>query len=62
MSAPRGVTNDQYEEVDNNNINESEEEETPLRTVVQEIEKTYILLLTPIWKEVLYETTCDLGT
>ena len=62
MSVSRRVTNDQYEETDNNNINESDEEEIPLRTVVQEIERTHILLLTPMWKEVLYETTYELGT
>ena len=33
-----------------------------MRTVVQEIERTHILLLTPIWREILYETACDLGT
>ena len=33
-----------------------------MRTVIQEIEKTHILLLIPIWKEILYKATCDLGT
>ena len=62
MNALRGVTNDQHEEVDNDNTDESDEKETPLRTVVQEIERTHILLLTPMWREVLYEVICDLGT
>ena len=62
MNISTGVMNDQHEEADNNSIDENDEEETPLRTVVQEIEKSHILLLTPIWEEILYETACDLGT
>ena len=62
ISAPLGVINDQHEEADNNNIDESDKEEILLRTVIQEIKRTHILLLTPIWKEILYEATCNLGT
>ena len=62
MSAPLGVKNDQYEDEEPESIEDSNEEEAPLRTVIQEIEKSYILLMTPIWEEVLYEIRCDLGT
>ena len=47
MNASLGVKNDQHEEADDNSTDESDEE-TPFRTVVQEIEKSHILLLTPI--------------
>ena len=62
MSAPLGIKNDQYKDEDSDNIDESDERETPLRTVIQEIEKSHILLITLIWEEILYETSCDLGT
>ena len=62
MNVSLGVINNQYEEENDSDTDKSDEGGTPLRTVVQEIKKTYILLLTPIWEEVLYETACDLGT
>ena len=62
MNAPLGVKNDQYKDEEPENTDNSDEEETPLRTVIQEIKKSHILLLTPMWKEILYETSCDLGT
>ena len=62
MSTPSGVKNDQYEEEEIENIDSSDEEETLLRIMIQEIEKSHILLITPMWEEILYEITCDLGT
>ena len=48
MSAPLRVKNDQYKGEEPENTEDSDEEETPLRTVVQEIKKSHILLLTPM--------------
>ena len=62
MGASSGVKNDQYKGEELENTDDSDEEEAPLRMVIQEIEKSRILLLTPIWEEVLYKTSCDLGT
>ena len=59
MNISSRVKNDQYKDEDTENINE---EETSLRTVIQEIKKIYILLLTSLWKKILYVTACDLGT
>ena len=56
-----GVKDDQYENKDSDEADESDKEEVLLRTVVQEIEKSHILLLTLIWEEVLCEISCDLG-
>ena len=60
MNTSIGIINDQYDKASDNDINRSDE--APLRTVVQKIEQTHILLLTPIWEEVLYEIACDLRT
>ena len=56
-----GAKNNQYKDKDSDEIDKSNEEETLLRTVIQEIEKSHILLLILIWKEILYKTSCDLG-
>ena len=53
INASLGAKNDQYNNKESKNIKESNGEDIPLRTVIQEIEITYILLLTPLWKEVL---------
>ena len=62
MSAPSGVRENQQEEAEISDTESEEEEDTPLRTVVHEIERTHILISTPLWREVLCQTKCDLGT
>ena len=57
-----GIRNNQYEEVEIDNIDKNKEEETLIRMMIQKIEKIYILILILLWKEVLYETGCNSGT
>ena len=62
INALLGIKNDQYEGEEPEDTDNNNEEEAPLRTVIQEIKKSYILLLTPMWEEILYKISCDLGT
>ena len=48
MSALLRVINNQCEGVNIYDIKKSDEKKTPLKIVIQEIEKTYILILTPL--------------
>ena len=69
MNAPesnqQGPASDEedLEELDGTEEDETEsEDEAPSRTVVKEIQKTHITILTCFWKEVNCTVQCDLGT